>query len=153
MCNLSFFFHLHIKFWYNTLVHWEAIILELRGGAHASLGLSAKEKPVSKWNAFYLVCSRWVLMSQPDTWRCLHWCQRGKHRSVGRTCDLCPILAVPLWAEPLHSTCHWAVDPPQLQRYLESRWRMVCSLSILGCFIFRAVLRVIEKYTTAHTRQ
>lgn len=67
---------------------------------------------------------------------------------------MCSILSCP-HSEPNLSTdpCHWGLDLPQLQRCLVNSWGMVCSLPIIGYFIFRAVLSVIEKYTAAHTCQ
>lgn len=64
-----------------------------------------------------------------------------------------PSSAVPTPSRTSPLALSWGLDPPQLQSCLASSWGMVCFLPIIGYFIFRAVLRGIEKCTAAYTCQ
>lgn len=112
------------------------------------------EKPVGKRNTFSLVCSRWVLMVSARHLAVPALAPEGQaQRCEEERWHVPHPLLSPLSAEPLHWPCHWALDLPQLQSCLAGSWGMVCSLPVIGYFIFRAFLRVIEKYTAACTPQ
>lgn len=128
---------------------------EPRGGSRAPPG--CQQTFQRGWKSLWVNGTPSLWLAADGDWRFLphrlHGRQRGRHRGVGRRRDLCHVLRCPRSRPKVSADHHWALHLPQPQSCLVSSGGMVCSLPVVGYFVFRAALRVIEKDTAAYTRQ